>query len=330
MKKSSIKQLLPILLVLFLTGCGSQKVSSARTAYTNGDYQAVIAALEGVELTEDADRNMLLSAKAQVAYAAQNYEEVVTLLGEGPCEDNDLENIRQLSKGQIAYAAQDYETVLETLGDRDDRDNLEIYSLAQKSVLRESVQAQNIESVIQILNDTPALQDTVVSDVSEACGGMDYSAFLFLDQLIEELPEGECRNALSTYAGENAVLRLQAFLNGTWEWHEEGDSEPAVVELTVQSDGTGIGILKRVSPAQVKYGFETGDIYWKDFHYLSGNTFACSHLLRTTEGGVIEGYAYTTADFDRGVIHVHITPVTGTVQNQDREWTRCEKTVEPD
>ena len=49
MKRRLTVLLCLVLSLLLLTGCASQTISKAKTAYANGDYQAVVDLLEGMK-----------------------------------------------------------------------------------------------------------------------------------------------------------------------------------------------------------------------------------------------------------------------------------------
>lgn len=207
-----------------------------------------------------------------------------------------------------------------------DASGLEISGLSPEALLRPALQERDAVKIQALLRDHPELGDALAEKVQEECNALNYDVFLFLDELIEKLPEGECRSSLSQYAGESEVIRLQAFLNGTWAWYfEEGVVNPAIVELNINPDGTGTGIVVKAGGDLVKYRFVKGDVYWRDFEYQSGNAYSCYNLTKTTSGTVHGATASVTVDYENEVLHMHLTPISHSVSNPDRDWVRYEQ-----
>ena len=64
MKKTISVILCLVLSLVFLTGCASQNISKARTAYANGDYQTVVELLENLKSSKPDVSDLLSNAKS--------------------------------------------------------------------------------------------------------------------------------------------------------------------------------------------------------------------------------------------------------------------------
>ncbi len=197
-----------------------------------------------------------------------------------------------------------------------------------EALLASALEEKDVQKILALLNDHPELGDALVEKVKEACAALDYDAFLFLDELIGALPEGDCKDALTQYAEESQITRLQAFLNGTWAWYYDQAMKPIVVELTVTPDGTGSGIVKQAGGHLARYRFAAGDVYWKDFEYQSGNAFTCYNLTKNGYGTVFGANASATVDFENEVLHMHLTSDSLKVNDEDRDWVRFTGTLD--
>ena len=192
-----------------------------------------------------------------------------------------------------------------------------------EALLASALEEKDVQKILSILKEHPELGDALVKGVKAECGALNYDAFLLLDELVEKLPKGDCRDALSQYAVDSEITRLQAFLNGTWAWYYvQGTINPAVVEISVTPDGTGTGIIKQAGGHLTIFRHASGDVYWRDFEFRSGNSYTCKNVVKNNYGTASDATADVTVDFEKEILHMHLTASSGSVGDADRDWVR--------
>ena len=148
----------------------------------------------------------------------------------------------------------------------------------------------------------------------------EYSAFCFVDELINELPEGYLRNKLSTYYENNEKTRVKAFLRGDWKMVYDAETgDEAIVTIHVyEEDSKCVAFLTKVSTFMERYFYEVNDLYWQDFSFENNQPISIHTLVRSTDGSTEGSIASFKLDMEAGEIHIH---VTGT-DVSDRIWQK--------
>ena len=115
MKRRLTVLLCLVLSLLLLTGCASQTISKAKTAYANGDYQAVVDLLEGMKNPKPEAVELLNNAKIHLAFDAEDYQKVLDLAGDAEIKDEAIAALVEQARTAVedARAAEEAKAALE-------------------------------------------------------------------------------------------------------------------------------------------------------------------------------------------------------------------------
>lgn len=329
MKKKMVATVLLFGLCLSICGCGDnvkKSVEEAQAAYSSGNYQEVIDLLEthkDDESAKDLYRSAeieLLIEKAKEAFDEGEYDEVLSTL-ESTIEENadakslyneaqydgyeaKIKNVMRLSKDsqieELLFA-------LETTYEKDDNKRIDL-------------EDKLIDVVDSYFEDEPALEDfevweSVAANLKKE--GVGDSASLAKSIL----------KVLDSYGQKKLKLALE----GTWIREDDSMLSGSYMNISFKGD-SGVGILTKVSDNS--YGFEKGDIKWKNIKVLDGTNIVFDDLHRSrsdyydywSDSYVTDYYhdyeeGSGTIDFDNEKINVHITS-NGYEDGTDQIWVR--------
>lgn len=309
---------LVLLVMALFAGCGSAEDREAQTAYNSGDYQRVIEIYQDAETPEGEEPALLRSAEAHLAFEKGEYDQVLALLDEEPSGE-ELQALQTEAKARLACEAGDYEEVIALLGESEDADTRALYQELLSTMLDQAMTDRNAEAVTALLDILPDSADMVYKKVTEACEGLDYSAFQLMDGLCAALPDGDLKHDMAAYKDSHSMNRSKAFMNGKWAWYEtEAIKEPTVIEVFMRTDDSSVAVLREIGERLQDFGYGIGDVYWNNIDFLTDTEFKMYHMTRY-EGGAIAGVEATASvDFENDCIQTHVTGAN----SPDRTWVR--------
>ena len=162
MKKTISVILCLVLSLVFLTGCASQNISKARTAYANGDYQTVVELLENLKSSKPDVSDLLSNAKAHLAFDNGDFQQVIDLIGEKEGLSEDLVALLEQAKTALAEEAAAEEARLA--------------KEAKIAEIQEAFDARDYQKVVDLADDDLAADESVAELLKQAKIALDEEA----------------------------------------------------------------------------------------------------------------------------------------------------------
>lgn len=289
----------------------------AKVAFDKGNYQKVVQILDGKTNNSEELRKMNSIAKAMLAYDKGDYSEVVAYLGQY-AETEELKELLSISKAYVAYENEDYVGAYGFLNEIGNEE-IDIYNDCvdkTKSDFRtqidESVKQYKSDSLCSGLNEyselfaDDELEEYLYNKLIKMCEKYDYDTFLLIQTLIEKLPDGTLKDKIETYYSDNTVLRVKAYLSGSWLRRDENGKFEYSNKIVFSGD-TGVAINE--GPEAEGDSFKVGDVVWEDIIIISEDTFKFNTVLKYNSSGEFAGYSPCTAkiDYDNDCLKMHST-----------------------
>ena len=186
MKKTISVILCLVLSLVFLTGCASQNISKARTAYANGDYQTVVELLENLKSSKPDVSDLLSNAKAHLAFDNGDFQQVIDLIGEKEGLSEDLVALLEQAKTALAEEAAAEEARLA--------------KEAKIAEIQEAFDARDYQKVVDLADDDLAADESVAELLKQAKIALDEEAAVEEARLAEKAKIAEIQEAFD--AGE--------------------------------------------------------------------------------------------------------------------------------
>ncbi len=311
-----------IMLLLSLCACESKQEKEAKLAYSEKRYADVVSVMEG-ETTDDPELlDMLTFSQAVISYEGKDYQTVVKLLENKSDDDPECLDMLAYSKANIAFAADDYDSVLQLIGADEHYSDDEIVMESWERVFTNTFDNADAEAYSEYAKMNGAPIVLALEIITDHCNDFDYDAFLFLDEVIDELSEGELLNNLTAYNQENMKTRTKAFLKGTWEWQMDQDTK-SLVEIHVSDDDNQcVGYLTQVGDDLIRYSYHLGEVYWKEFVFDEEGKLVSMYNLTKLAGGQPVG--------SNAIIDIYFESDTMLIGLQKRNWFYNSQTVTPD
>ncbi|MCR5136756.1 MAG: hypothetical protein K6C12_06625 [Oscillospiraceae bacterium] len=285
MKKRILLPICLILVLLLLTGCASKQLSIAKTAYENGDWQAVVDALEVVKKPSPEMQMLMEKARIHLAFDTEDYEKAIELIETSELgEDEEIAALLADAKAAVekaaaeaakaafvaevteAFEAQDYQKVVDLIGDGQPEDEALVSMLNDSKAAIEQAAAE-------------AAKAAFAAEVTEAFEAQDYQKVV--DLIGEEQPEDEAlvsmlndsRAAIEQAAAEAAKAAFAAEVTEAFEAQDYqkvvdliGDGQPedeALVSMLNDSkaaiEQAAAEAAKAAFAAEVTEAFEVQD-----------------------------------------------------------------------
>lgn len=257
---------------------------------------------------------------AKEKFKNENYEDVVAILEKEENLDDEMTEMLTVSKANVAYSNNDYIEVISILQDSDTKQEQEIYVKSMEVLLDKALNEYNTELLVTLYSMDTSIEDSVFEAIINKANAFEYSAFCFVDELINELPEGYLRNKLSTYYENNEKTRVKAFLRGDWKMVYDAEiGDEAIVTIHVyEEDSKCVAFLTKVSTFMERYFYEVNDLYWQDFSFENNQPISIHTLVRYTDGSTGGSIASFKLDMEAGEIHIHVTDT----DVSDRIWQK--------
>lgn len=274
-----------ILMCILLCACDSEAVAAAKKAYEDSNYEGVVVALADEEITDSKVAEMLTISKANIAFADNQYCEVVSL----------LQNIENYNEN-------------------------ELYNKALDAAVKNAVETYDVSSLVDVYGLDASIEERVYQTITEACMSFDFDAFCYMEDLIEELPEGTLKENLSKYAAGNQKTKVKSFMNGEWKWnYGEDENEEARVTLYMNEDDEKcIGFLSQCSKLMESFYYKENDLYWQEFIFAGDFPVSVVNTTRDTYGNIIGEKVSVKLDIDNSKMIIHLSDAT----YPDRVWER--------
>ena len=299
-------------LCITLCACESKAVKEAKAAYAEGNYEQVVATLSGEEITDEEVSNILFLSEVHVAYSNAEYQKVVDMLADYETDQTELQEMLTVSKANVAFSDKNYYEVVTLLCENESKTECGVYADALTILTEDALNAFDTETIVALYETDESIGETVSEFITDACSAFNYDAFLWLDKLVEMLPDSELKDNLSTYSAENGKTRTKAFMKGEWKIvYDEETQDADIVTLHVhEDDAKCVGFLTQVSEYLEDFYYEPNDLYWQDFIF-DGNVPVTVFNLTRYSNGVTNGKISTVElDIEAGKMYIHVTGTT--------------------
>lgn len=318
--KRVVALIIVILMSLTLCACDSESVAAAKKAYADSNYEEVIAVLADEEITDSKVAEMFIVSKVYVAYDNGEYKNVVELLSGTEAEDPELNKILVISKANLAFAENQYYDAIYLLQSIENYNENEHYNKALDAAVKNAVETYDVSSLVDVYGLDESIEERVYQTITEACMSFDFDAFCYMEDLIEELPEGTLKENLSKYAAGNKKTKVKSFMNGEWKWNcgEDGNEEARVTLYMNEDDEKCIGFLSQCSKLMESFYYKENDLYWQEFIFAGEFPVSVVNTTRDTYGNIVGEKVSVKLDIDNSKMTIHLSEAT----YPDRVWEK--------
>ena len=196
MKKKLTVLLCLVLSLLLLTGCASQDIAKAKTAYANGDYQTVVDLLENLKSSKPEVAELLNNAKIHLAFDEGDYQKVVDLIGSEEGLAEDIASLLEQAQTALAEEAAAEEA---RLAEEAAAEEARLAAEAKLTEIQEAFDVKDYEKVLELASDADAENEDIAALLEQA-----------KTALAEEAAAEEARLAEEAAAAEEARLAEEA------------------------------------------------------------------------------------------------------------------------
>lgn len=241
-------------------------------------------------------------------------------------------------KAQKEFENGNYSEVLTLLEGKADKKSIELYDSANikifEKAINEALKNENVkllsETVInlnKLYADSEKIADVenkLITEVenllNESC---EYKSFIFIENLCSELEKAKCKGStlsqIKTILSKHDIDKLRAALTGTWIRRDDTPLSGCKIDIAF-SENSGKAVLTYAVPNP--YGFEDGDVKWKDIELYNTKNFYFEDLGKSTDYRVI-GYSQSNAniDYTNMTISIHIVADSNST-GVDQVWVK--------
>lgn len=319
MKKRIVKEflILWILIIATMSACTNKidgLLEEAKTEFDKGDYQKVLDMLESEknddkvkELYEQATVKVLIQ-EADEKYKDNQYEEVMSIL-EDYKDNEEVAEIynkanaqKKILEANNSYESGDYSnavSILEEIKDTDEAKELyrnakfKCYSRQLKDIFRESDKTL----IISLFDE---IYQYYENDSIEKCSELeeqfkqDMDSFILDATKYEEITRWEevsetirkdkigristISDIIDKTIELNGTTKLKLALDGVWIRDEESFAKGFRINVSFRGD-EGSANLTKIVPND--FGFEKGDLKWKEITLYDDKSFEFQNLVRS-------------------------------------------------
>ena len=262
--------------------------------------------------------------QAKEAYENKDYAKTVEILSKEKIEDDDVKDIMTFSEAHILLDKKDYAAAVEKAASASAGKESDEYKEIYKEALDNAVDNYDAKKAAAILKVDSSKEKSVYKKVKKECDDLNYDAFVFSDELLKAIGEGELKDKLSSYAKENWKKKVSAFLIADWEWVENTKKRTTV--RVVQYKDDFLGKVTTVGDLEKDYHYKKDDLYWQKFDIVDEKSVNCENLTKTEDGSPLPETVTMHLNYKKNRISIHMTGTAGyNLRSLDRIWKRLGK-----
>lgn len=262
---------------------------------------------------------------AKKAYEEKNYNEAVKLLDQEEEKSKEAAEVYSLSKAQLAVKEESYSDALKFI---EDLDSDQAKELAQKchynialNELSNKVANNNVQETYESFTEAQEvlseanqakLNETMSELLQDKVTEQNLDSFYYAEGLASILRENGSANSnwladsLEKDLDENAETKMKLFLMSTM-WVRNDDTDLSGTKLKIQfNDSDGFATIEESTDFGKSYGYEKGDIKWKNIQFVDPNTFRYEELGKG-QGQTIYFEGIGQIDYSEKKINNHIS-----------------------